>query len=219
MGHREGRDLPQQRPEARGKEEQAQHEEDMVEAERHDMLEPRTDVAQEHRARAFGQDLRPRQGRGQLATRQKPLVGVIPAADLARDEGSPARGDADFHARIAGRKRRHHGQHRIPRQAQVACGRDLQVGDLGHQPFAVDEQQQTPRDPWPGIAQRGLQRLGLQRAQLVVDGGFGRVVGVVDRRQVDSGDQRLKRDAQRKGHLLGADLDIRDGRANLVRRG
>jgi hypothetical protein len=90
-------------PRLRGEEEQAQHEEDMVEAERHDMLEPRPDVAQEHRARALGQNLGTRQRWGQFTTIQKPFVGVLPTADLARDEGAPTGRDTDLHARRPGR--------------------------------------------------------------------------------------------------------------------
>jgi hypothetical protein len=189
----------------------------MVEAERHDMLEPRPDVAQEHRARALGQNLGTRQRRGQFPTCEKPFVGILPTADLARDEGAPTGCDTDLHARVPGRQVGGNRKDRIPGQVQIAGRRNLQIGDLGHHPFAIHEDQQTLRHPRPCIAQRRLQRLGPQRAQPVVDRGLRCVVRVVHRRQVDPGDQRLQRDPERDRHLVPSDLHIRDGRADFMR--
>jgi hypothetical protein len=112
--HGEGRHLPQERAELRGEEEQAQHEQDVVEAERHDMLEPRPDIAQEHRARALGQNLGTRQRRGQFPTCEKPFVGILATADLARDEGAPTGCDTDLHAGVPGRQVGGNRKDRIP---------------------------------------------------------------------------------------------------------
>jgi hypothetical protein len=103
VGQGKGRHLPQERAELRGEEEETQHEEDMVEAERHDMLEPRPDIAQEHRARALGQNLGTRQRGGQFPAFEEPFVGVLPTADLARDEGAPTGRHTDLHPGVPGR--------------------------------------------------------------------------------------------------------------------
>ena len=198
----EHRHLPQQRPDPRTEQKQAEHEQDVVESVRDDVVEPGPDVFAQHLERAGrAKHLLQREGIAAAVVPdplpRRPVPLLIGLVDLAHAHGVVAERRRVVPGETArlGRDVAFEHDQRYPRDLGVAGYRDIHLGDARRGALAVESQ-------FDGIQHARLERLEglrqlfrLQCPQPVVLVRVRRLGGVLVLR-VDAGQQRLDAGAQ-----------------------
>ena len=216
MRQREGRDLPQQRPQPGGEEEQAQHEQDMVQPFGQDVVEAHGDVVDEAGPRpglvatAKADRIRER-ARLEIA-----IIGLFHPL-LAQHQRAEGGIPADLHGFDPLGQRRREGQPGRTRQRQVTRLGDLHPIEFGRHGRPVDEDLDPRRHLGPEGPEPRLHGLGVDCAQSVVGFGFGCCIGIGHGTKVDPGDIAFEGCLDREGQTVALPLHVGDRGQHFMR--
>jgi len=215
MSQRERRDLPQQRAKSRRQQEQPQHKEDVVQTQRHDMVETHWNIVEErHPARR----LIPALQRNVWCPVSRFQIAIVGGIDphLPQNKRAERPVPADRHGLGTVGQRRREAKARGAWIFHIADRPRSDIVQRQHQPFAAGLDADLSGHLRPVVAKGLLERCWGEQAQIVKGFGLRGVVCVADLGLVDTGDEGLKRCAHVKAQLRSVLLHVRDRRDHLV---